>query len=58
MKKSELAQHKKALLEKKHDLERSIGTKGIMTGGVDAPTGTVTSRTALRLRTRKRSVSS
>jgi len=32
MKKSELAQHKKALLEKKHDLERSIGTKGIITG--------------------------
>ncbi len=32
MKKSELAQHKKALLEKKHDLERAIGMKGILTG--------------------------
>lgn len=32
MKKSELTQHKKALLAKKEDLERSIGQKGILTG--------------------------
>lgn len=33
MKKSELAQHKKALLAKKEDLEKAIGAKGILTGG-------------------------
>lgn len=32
MKKSELTQHKKALLSKKEDLERSIGHKGMLTG--------------------------
>jgi DnaK suppressor protein len=32
MKKSELAQHKKALLEKKQDLERAIAAKGILSG--------------------------
>ena len=32
MKKTELTQHKKALLSKKEDLERSIGQKGILTG--------------------------
>ncbi|MGH9389459.1 MAG: TraR/DksA family transcriptional regulator [Vicinamibacteria bacterium] len=36
MKKTDLAQHKKALVEKKQDLERSIGMKGMLTGG--APT--------------------
>ena len=36
MKKTDLTQHKKALLEKKQDLERSIGMKGMLTGG--APT--------------------
>lgn len=36
MKKSELAQHKKALLEKKQNLERAIGMKGMLTG--DSPT--------------------
>lgn len=33
MKKSELNQHKKALLAKKEDLERSISEKGALTGG-------------------------
>lgn len=33
MKKSELSQHKKALVAKKEELERSIGQKGILTGG-------------------------
>ncbi|HXV65124.1 MAG TPA: TraR/DksA C4-type zinc finger protein [Vicinamibacteria bacterium] len=32
MKKADLAQHKKALLDKKKDLERSLGMKGILTG--------------------------
>lgn len=32
MKKSELTQHKKALLAKKEGLENSIGQKGILTG--------------------------
>jgi DnaK suppressor protein len=36
MKKTELAQYRKALLEKKQDLERSIGMKGMLTG--EAPT--------------------
>ncbi|HEY7816740.1 MAG TPA: TraR/DksA C4-type zinc finger protein [Vicinamibacteria bacterium] len=33
MKKTELLTHKKALLEKKQNLERSIGMKGMLTGG-------------------------
>jgi DnaK suppressor protein len=33
MKKSDLAQHKKALVEKKQDLERALGNKGMLTGG-------------------------
>ncbi len=33
MKKTDLTQHKRALLEKKQDLERSIGMKGMLTGG-------------------------
>ena len=46
MKKSELTQHKKALLAKKEDLERSIGQKGVLTSSATDGHGDFADRSA------------